>query len=486
MTAINGALPALRPAGVDAMTYADSDTESSAPEEAPVPVFVRAILGALIIPGTLAVSVDAGWLSFHGVKAYLGDWQWPASLDGAIVVATLLRMFALTFRWRLPGATLFIWAGLGVTVAMNVESLGPTAPTAMRWAHGAEPLIYLFFVESLAWLLKMQLRLRHQSEARLTAMSWLVSPVVTSRSWLLMQRTGNHDPKAARAAIQRSIRARSQLLIICPSPWWQPIGGQARRARTAALQSIRDGLLEASQVVELLQENRRARESDEPGRGRKRPDRMDPIDLLTAVNKRALQVEEEQSATRRRRRPATSTPRREQTSIPAQRTQIQLPAAQDEELGARAEEERPEDIGDELDPTLEPNTEASDEDSGDDVLDSDDEDLDEDEDEDSAEELAQRAEARTVYLAYQVAGRRLTGPRLGELAGYSRRQAYRLLADFKADHGEATGSDVSDDTDFANTLRVMMADGLRLSNVRQAEQWRQEVEQRQEQPMPVG
>ncbi len=477
MTTINGALPVLRPADGDAMPYADADAESRAPEEAPVPVFVRAILGALIIPGTLAVSVDAGWLSFHGVKAYLGDWQWPASLDGAIVVATLLRMFALTFRWRLPGATLFIWAGLAVTVAMNVESLGPTAPTAMRWAHGAEPLIYLFFVESLAWLLKMQLRLRHQSEARLTAMGWLVSPVVTSRAWLLMQRTGNHDPKAARAAIQRAIRARSQLLIICPSPWWQPVGGQARRARTAALQSIRDGLLEAAQVVELLQESR-AREPENSGRGHARSDRMDPLDLLTAVNKRALQVEEEQTVTRRRRRPPAGTSRREQPTVPPQRAQpVAAPAPSRERWEEAPEEELAEAVVDDPGPAVEPGFEAPD--NEEDILD---EEIDEggeggeDGDEDSAEELAQRAEARTVYLAYQVAGRRLTGPRLAELAGYSRRQAYRLLADFKADHGEITGTDQSDDTEFANALLERITEGLRLANARQAEQWRQELQ----------
>lgn len=457
MTAINGALPVLRPTDGDAMTYADSDAESRRPEEAPVPVFVRAILGALIIPGTLAVSVDAGWLSFHGVKAYLGDWQWPASLDGAIVVATLLRMFALTFRWRLPGATLFIWAGLAVTVAMNVESLGPTAPTAMRWAHGAEPLIYLWFVESLAWLLKMQLRLRHQTEARLTAMSWLVSPVVTSRAWLLMQRTGNHDPKAARAAIQRSIRARSQLLIICPSPWWQPVGGQARRARTAALQSIRDGLLEASQVVELLQENR-SRESDEPGRASRRPDRIDPIDLLTAVNKRALQVEEEQAATRRRRRPATSMPRRELSPIPAPRAPLSAPAAEDQEKQAEVLSPGPEEIGSdeqELEPLAEDEAvpDLDDEDGGDDGA---------EEEEETHTGAADPAEvAQTVYLEYQRAGRRLTNRRLGELSGYSERHAGRLIQDFKQQFGEIDVTDRSDDTAFATELRDAIANGLR-------------------------
>jgi hypothetical protein len=244
-------------------------------EDTPVPAWILWTLGLLIIPGTLAVSADAGWLSFDGVSHYLGGWYWPASIDGAIVVMTLLRMFALCFRWRLPGAALFIWAGLGVTVAMNVESVGKTGQTAMRWAHGFEPMVYLVFVESLAWMLKMRLRLRHQSQARFTPLGFVVSPVVTTRAWLAMQRmSGKNDPEAARALVQRSIRARSQLLIICPSPWWSPLGA-ARRARAAALQTVRDGLLSAADVVELLPTGHA---------------RMEPVELLMAINRRALSL----------------------------------------------------------------------------------------------------------------------------------------------------------------------------------------------------
>lgn len=470
MTADSAVLPVSR-APVEYLepdeTEIDATTRSA---DEPVPVIVRALLGALIIPGTLAVSIDAGWLSFHGVKQYLGDWQWPASLDGAIVVATLLRMFALTFRWRLPGATLFIWAGLGVTVAMNVESLGPKAPTAMRWAHGAEPLIYLFFVESLAWLLKMQLRLRHQSEARLTAMSWLVSPVVTCRAWLLMQRTGKHDPMKARAAIQRAIRAKSQLLIICPSPVWQPIGGNARRARSAALQSIRDGLLDAAQVVELLQENRdRERTEDPARRARKRTDRMDPIDLLSAVNRRALQIEEEQQGNRRRRRPTSAPLRRDPPPIPTQRV---AQAAEDRE---DREEQEGEEVrqaagsgGQELEFPQEqevPNGSEGDE----------------QEDEDDDRERQKKADALTIYLAYQAAGRRMTGPRLGELASYSRTHAYRLIDGFRETHGAITATDSSDDTTFAENLMRQIGEGFRLNSKPEAAEWRLEQERE-----PVG
>jgi hypothetical protein len=61
---------------------------------------------------------------------------------------------------------------------------------------------------------------------------------------------------AARALVQQVVRMSSRLDTICPSHTLWPLD-RARAARTAALQTIRDGLLSAADLAALLPDHGR-------------------------------------------------------------------------------------------------------------------------------------------------------------------------------------------------------------------------------------
>jgi hypothetical protein len=234
---------------------------------------LRRLLVGVAVVVSLGVAGIGGWRSFSAVSGYFHSWTVPAIADGVIVAASALRLAALTYRWRMPGSMLVTVVGLGGTVYLNVHASPGNGPD--QFSHALAPVAYLVLLEMLGYFLKLRLKLEVQEEARLTLLVWLVSPVVTTRAWLLMVRTGQKNPALARAAIQRSIRARSQMQIICPAPWYAPLGA-ARSARSAALQTVRDGLLTAAQVVELLPEGQ---------------ERMGAVELLVAVNRAALAID---------------------------------------------------------------------------------------------------------------------------------------------------------------------------------------------------
>src|ERR671916_547923 len=100
-----------------------------------------------------------------------------------------------------------------------------------------------------AHLLRLHLRLTQPTRPRITFLTWATSPVVTTRVWLHLARTGGDDPVAARALTQQVIRMASRLRTVCPGRW--PLG-RAWAARAAALQTIRDGLLSADTLAGLL------------------------------------------------------------------------------------------------------------------------------------------------------------------------------------------------------------------------------------------
>src|SRR5207237_8849278 len=103
----------------------------------------------------------------------------------------------------------------------------------------------------LAHLLRLRMRRAQPGKPRLSALTWFTSPVVTTRVWLHLSRTGADDPAAARALVQQVVRMASRLATLCPSRTLWPFDA-ARGARTACLQTIRDGLLSASELAALL------------------------------------------------------------------------------------------------------------------------------------------------------------------------------------------------------------------------------------------
>src|SRR4051794_20338635 len=201
----------------------------------------------LAVAVALGVAVVGGGRSFAvAVSAHFGSVLVPLTTDGMIIACTGLRLAALTRAWRLPGSLPITYGFIAGTVALNVAA-------AHGWvdavAHALAPVSYAVLVEMLAHLLRLQLRLTQASRPRMTFLAWATSPVVTTRVWLHLARTGRDDPVAARALLQQLIRMASRLRTVCPGR--SPLG-RARAARTAALQTIRDGLLSAETLGGLL------------------------------------------------------------------------------------------------------------------------------------------------------------------------------------------------------------------------------------------
>lgn len=277
------------PAGeaVEPQTQNPAEEKAQTQSHTVNPVLLGVLLG-VAIPLCAAVAAVAGWQSYNAVAGYFGAWSVPAMIDGTVVAATFLRLAALAWGgWRLPGSMLLTVIALGVTVYLNTSAVpaaigtpGHPARLAYQAGHASAPICYLALAEMLAYLLKLKLGLHAQETARLTALDFIVSPVVSPRCWLMMQRTTGLTLEEARRRVQQAIRARSQLIIICPSPLGVPLG-KARRVRMAALRSIRDGLLTASDVIEILP-NRRGT--------------IKPVDLLTQINRLAVATEAQRAA----------------------------------------------------------------------------------------------------------------------------------------------------------------------------------------------
>ena len=233
----------------------------------------RRWLIGLAVAAAVGVAALGGVRSFEAVSVKFGSSLVPLTADGMIIACTALRLAALTRGWRLPGSVATTYGFIAGTVWLNVAA-------AHGWtdavAHALAPVSYAVLVEMLAHLLRLHLRLSQPSRPRVTALTWFTSPVVTTRVWLHMARTGEPDPLAARALVQQVIRMASRLAAVCPSRTglaWLPVG-QARAARMAALQTIRDGLLTAAQLAGLLPAD---------------ATRLAPAALLALVDRTALQ-----------------------------------------------------------------------------------------------------------------------------------------------------------------------------------------------------
>jgi hypothetical protein len=221
-------------------------------EDAAAPTVPPAVMVLLI---GVAVIVAAGVAGLGGVRSFdavsqrFGSPAVPLTADGMIVACTALRLAALARGWRLPGSLLITYVFIAGTVRLNIDAA--TSGTD-KIAHALAPVSYAALVEMLAHILRHQLELTKPSGARITALTWATSPVVTTRVWLHLARTGDPDPAAARALVQQLLRMSSRLRAVCPNPhpWW-PLG-TAHAARTAAVHTVRDGLLPATALAALL------------------------------------------------------------------------------------------------------------------------------------------------------------------------------------------------------------------------------------------
>jgi hypothetical protein len=205
------------------------------------------VLIAVAITAAAGVAVIGGVRSFEAVSQRFGDPLVPLTADGMIVACTALRLAALSRGWRLPGSLITTYLFIAGTVILNASAAHGPADVV---AHALAPVAYAVLVELLAHMLRLHLRLARPSKPTVTALTWFTSPVVTTRVWLHLARTGGDDPVAARALVQQVIRMSSRLDAVCPSGRW-PLG-RARAARVAALQTIRDGLLSAAELAAIL------------------------------------------------------------------------------------------------------------------------------------------------------------------------------------------------------------------------------------------
>lgn len=228
----------------------------------------RSVLIVVAIVAALGVAGIGGARSFGAVSEKFDSPLVPLVADGMIVACTALRLAALTRGWRIPGALVTTYVFIGGTVWLNIDTATGIADAV---AHALAPLAYAVLVEMLAHLLRLHMKLAQPAKPRLSALTWFTSPVITTRVWLHLSRTGSDDPAAARALVQQVVRMASRLATLCPSRKLWPFDA-ARAARTACLQTIRDGLLSASELAAML-----------PGAGR-----LTPGELLALVDSAAL------------------------------------------------------------------------------------------------------------------------------------------------------------------------------------------------------
>jgi len=212
----------------------------------------RRVLIVVAILAALGVAGIGGARSFNAVSAKFDSPLVPLVADGMIIACTSLRLAALTRGWRIPGALVTTYVFIGGTVWLNIDTATGIADAL---AHALAPLAYAVLVEMLAHLLRLHLKLTQPARAKLSALTWFTSPVITTRVWLHLARTGTDDPVEARALVQQVVRMASRLNSSCPSHRLWPLDA-ARAARTAALQTIRDGLLSAAELATLLPADR--------------------------------------------------------------------------------------------------------------------------------------------------------------------------------------------------------------------------------------
>lgn len=208
----------------------------------------RRVLIVVAVVAALGVAGIGGARSFDAVSQKFDSPLVPLVADGMIVACTALRLAALTRGWRIPGALVTTYVFIGGTVWLNADTAHGIADAV---AHALAPLAYAVLVEMLAHLLRLHLRLAQPAKPKLSALTWFTSPVITTRVWLHLSRTGADDPAVARALVQQVVRMASRLATLCPSHRLWPFDA-ARNARTACLQTIRDGLLSAGDLAKLL------------------------------------------------------------------------------------------------------------------------------------------------------------------------------------------------------------------------------------------
>ncbi|MFI5712941.1 DUF2637 domain-containing protein [Kribbella sp. NPDC051620] len=228
----------------------------------------RRVLIVVAIMAALGVAGIGGARSFGAVSEKFDSPLVPLVADGMIIACTALRLAALTRGWRIPGALVTTYVFIGGTVWLNIDTATGIADAL---AHALAPLAYAVLVEMLAHLLRLHMKLAQPAKPRLSALTWFTSPVITTRVWLHLSRTGADDPAEARALVQQVVRMASRLATLCPSYKLWPFD-PARAARSACLQTIRDGLLSAGELAALL-----------PAAGR-----LTPGELLGLVDSAAL------------------------------------------------------------------------------------------------------------------------------------------------------------------------------------------------------
>ena len=220
----------------------------------------RRVLIVVAIVAALGVAGIGGARSFNAVSAKFDSPLVPLVADGMIIACTALRLAALTRGLADPGRAghdVRVHRRHGVAEHRHRDTGSPTLV-----AHALAPLAYAVLVEMLAHLLRLHMKLAQPAKPRLSALTWFTSPVITTRVWLHLARTGTDDPVARGHWSSRSSGWRRGWRRSARAAGCWPFDAARVGPDAPCLQTIRDGLLSASDLAALLPAGR----ATDPGR----------------------------------------------------------------------------------------------------------------------------------------------------------------------------------------------------------------------------
>lgn len=361
----------------------------------------------------LAIAVGGFRLSFAAVseamKPVFGHLAYlvPLITDSSILVFSGLEVVLTRLNHGHPLLRLIPLAGTVATIWLNIAAgSGGAAATV---AHIAMPSVWVAFIETARHVVRQRTGLATGTVREgIPATRWFLDPVGSLALWRRMRlwKIDRYDE-----ALAREIKRLGAYAAL------RDLHGRRWRTKTSSYTKlcIKLGVLDARHIL-----------------GEEKANELGLVDLAQQLFASALGPGSPAGSRPRKsaQQPSADRPRPRPVSPEAVALIPSQPGPVD------GEESRP--------PKMESGS-SEDEDLSEDVDDELEEDL-------EGETPTRQAAAVAVYQAYQQAGRRLTAPRLGEITGYSTKQARRLIAKFKQTHGPLIVTDDTDDTEFARTL----------------------------------
>jgi hypothetical protein len=371
---------------------------------------------AFTVFGLAALAIAAGGfrLSFAAVseamKPVFGQLAYlvPLITDSSILVFSGLEVVLTRLNHGHPLLRLIPLAGTVATIWLNIASgSGGAAATV---AHVAMPSVWVAFVETARHVVRQRTGMATGTVREgIPAVRWLLDPVGSMALWRRMRlwKIDLYDE-----ALAREIKRLGAYAAL------RDLYGRRWRSKTSSYTKlcIKLGVLDARSIL-----------------GEEEANALGLVDLSqllfasalgagSSAGTRQRKATQQSSGDLRRSRPIGSHPG---VLIPAQQGPVSSDASQhlESDVDSADDIDAADGLGDELDEDLDNDTSNR-----------------------------RRAAATAIYQAYQQGGRLLTPRRLGDLAGYSTKQARRLISSFESAHGGINVTDDTDDSEFARVL----------------------------------